>query len=169
MIKWLLYMSPIFLIGLIAGAVPASAALRSDGGARDPVAAPAESTDAPIILRSVAGVVAAGVAVVVGGGMVQVAASAGWFAGGHGRLCRWGTRWLCRRSTRWLCRRRYTRCAAGSRNWSGVSASNRSVNAGNFNRTNVNTPTSTVMSTFPAAAMAAAITAVQAGAASPPA
>ena len=72
MTKHLHYVVPIFLIGLIAGAAPASATLRSDGGTRDPVAAPAESTDAPIILRSAAGVVAAGVAVVVVG-CVQVA------------------------------------------------------------------------------------------------
>src|SRR4051794_18804846 len=50
MTKHLHYVVPIFLIGLIAGAVPANAAIRSDGGTRDRVAAPAESTDAPIIL-----------------------------------------------------------------------------------------------------------------------
>ena len=56
--------------------------------------------------------------------------------------------------------------AAGSRNWSGVSASNRSVNAAELNRTNVNRLTAT--STFPAAAIGAADLAVQAGAVSPP-
>ena len=71
MTKHLHYVVPIFLIGLIAGAVPASAAIRSDGGTRDPVAAPAESTDTPIILAQRGGVAAAGVAVagcVRGGG-----------------------------------------------------------------------------------------------------
>ena len=82
MIKCLHYMAPISLIGLMATAAPAGAAVRSDGGTRDPAAASAKSTDAPIMLAQ------------RGGGR----------GGGGGRRRRWRRgrrRWLCRRSARW--------------------------------------------------------------------
>src|SRR3954469_9707119 len=50
MTKYLLYMAPISLVGLIVTVVPATAAVRSDGGTRDTAAATAERIDAPIVL-----------------------------------------------------------------------------------------------------------------------
>jgi hypothetical protein len=131
MTKHLHYVVPIFLIGLIAGAAPASAAVRSDGGTRDPIAAPAESTDAPIILAQRGGGRGGGGGGRGGGGMRAGGGGGGMRAGGGGYAGGARGGYAGGGANR--------SAAAGSRNWSGVSASNRSVNAGNFNRTNVNT------------------------------
>ena len=50
MANCLFYVVPISLIGFIAAAVPAGAALRSDGDAGTPAAASAKSSDAPMML-----------------------------------------------------------------------------------------------------------------------
>ncbi len=130
MARYLLYVVPISLVGLMMAVIPAGATLRSDAGAPSEAAVSAKSTDAPIILaqrggrggggRGGGGARGGGGGMRAGGGRSY----AGARGGAGGRAGAGGG---------------YNRGAAGSRNWSGVSASNRSVNAGNFNRTNVNT------------------------------
>ena len=162
MTKHLHYVVPIFLIGLIAGAVPASAALRSDGGTRDPVAAPAESTDAPIILAQRGGGRGGGGRGGGGGMRAGGGGARGGYAGG---------------AEAGMPEEREAGMPAGliavlppgaatGPAFPQATAASTPVTSTAPTST---LPMSTETSTFPAAVMAAAITAAQAGAASPPA
>src|SRR3954468_4803242 len=111
MTKQLLYIVPISLIGLLAALAPADAAIRSDGADRDTVIAPAKSTEAPMILAQRGGRGGGGMR---GGGGGMRGGGGGMRGGGGYAGARGGAGGFIRSP------------AAGSRNWSGVSASNRS-------------------------------------------
>jgi hypothetical protein len=100
MTRYLLYVVPISLVGFMATAAPAGAALRGDGGVPD-AAAPAKNGDAPIMMAQRGGRAGGGFAGARGAGGFSRAG----VAGGHNSAA-----------------------VASSRNWSGVAVSNRSAN-----------------------------------------
>src|SRR5690348_14294012 len=102
MTQHLLYVVPISLVGFLAAMTSASAAIPRDGDLRREATAPTQSTEAPIILAQRGGRGGGGRGGGGRGGGGFGGARAG--AGGFNRSA-----------------------AAGSRNWSGVAASNRSI------------------------------------------
>src|SRR3954452_6869784 len=86
MTRQLLYVVPISLIGLLAALAPADAVIRSDGADRDPVVAPAKSTEAPMILAQRGGRGGGGGMRGGGGGGMRGGGGGGMRGGGGGGM-----------------------------------------------------------------------------------
>src|SRR5689334_4093955 len=84
MTKLSLYLAPISLVALVAAGAPASASIRVDGSLGDAAAAPAKSTDAPIILAQRGGGRGGGGR--GGGGGMRGGGGGGMRAGGGGGM-----------------------------------------------------------------------------------